>query len=94
MAPSHSPHTCLLIYDLLFVNYGILSHTEPEIEKYVEEWRVNIIVFLLTKMEMHSVSLASLSSHNIQALPMIGLSEIGASVPRPTCKYAIFIKMK
>ena len=45
---------------------------EPEIEEFVEHWRLLISSYLLSKSAMLGV-----------AHPLLGLSEIGANVPRP-----------
>jgi hypothetical protein len=46
---------------------------EPEIEEFVEEWRLLIVNYLLSKSAMLNVSMPLL----------VGLSEIGANVQRP-----------
>ena len=52
---------------------------EPEIEEFVEHWRLLIASYLLSKSAMLGV-----------AHPLLGLSEIGANVPRPPGKRRFF----
>jgi hypothetical protein len=56
---------------------------EPEIEEFVEHWRLLIASYLLSKSAMLGV-----------AHPLLGLSEIGANVPRPPgkCHFIVYSK--
>ena len=58
------------------VTIRIFRGDEPEIVEYVEQWRVLIHVYLISKCE-------TLGSLHLQ----VGLSKIGAYVSRPTGMY-------